>query len=149
MTTNRFLVLSALSSAPLLAGCHNQPSAADFTGAWTGQAATINASGSGESSQYWDLVADPSGRMTGNASYKISEDQAFTGTNAEGKTVKTDTEQVIGMIDYETGKFIMVETEENGTIYGELLSDGRIKIIRSQPGPNPVVIRTTLIRQAP
>ena len=149
MTINRFLVLSALASAPLLAGCHNQPSAADFTGAWTGQAAAINASGSGECSQYWDLVADPSGRMTGNASYKISEDQAFTGTNAEGKTVKADTQQVIGMIDYETGKFIMVQTEENGTIHGELLSDGRIRIIRSQPGPNPVVIQTTLIRQTP
>ena len=149
MTANRILALIALTSAPLLTGCHNQPSAADFTGAWTGKAAAINASGSGESSQFWDLVADPSGRMTGNASYKISEDLAFTGTNADGKTVKSDSEQVIGMIDYDTGKFIMVETVENGTVYGELLSDGRIKIIRSQPGPNPVVTQTILTRQAP
>ena len=149
MTANRFLALIALSPAPLLAGCHNQPVAADFTGAWTGQATTINASGSGESSQYWDLVADPSGRMTGNASYKISQDQAFTGTNAEGKTVKSDTEQVIGIIDYDTGKFVLVETVENGTVHGELLPDGRIKIVRSQPGPDPAVIRTILNRQAP
>ena len=149
MTANRVSAIIALTIAPALVGCHSQPDAADFTGAWTGQATSINASGSGETSQYWDLVADPSGRMTGTATYRISSDQAFTGTNASGKMVKSDSEQVIGMIDFDTGEFIMVETVENGTVHGELLSDGRIKLIRSQPGPNPVVIRTILTRQAP
>ena len=148
MTPTRSLTLLALASALFLVGCRSQPTPADFTGAWTGQASVINASGSGKSMQYWDLVADPSGRMTGNASYKISEDQAITGTSAEGKVVKSDSETVMGMIDYDTGKFILVETEENGTVFGELLPDGRIKLIRSQPGQNPVVIRTILSRQA-
>ena len=149
MPASRSLVLIALAFTPLLVGCQSQSSSADFTGAWTGKATAINASGSGETSQFWDLVADPSGRMTGTAAYRISDDEMLTGTNAEGKTVKGDSERVIGMIDYETGRFIMVETEENGTVYGELMSDGRIKITRAQPGAQPVVVHTILTRQAP
>lgn len=148
MKTTHALAIVALASSSVLTGCRNTPTAADYTGAWTGPATVINSSGSGESTQYWDLVADPTGRITGNASYKIADDQSISGTNAEGKMVKSDSEVVMGMIDFDSGRFVMVETEENGTIYGELMSDGRIKIIRAQPGTQPVVIHTILSRQA-
>ena len=142
------LATIALVSIPILSGCRSGSSASDFTGAWSGKASVINSSGSGEASHDWDLVADPTGRMTGNVSYRIPGEQTLTGTDAEGKTVRSDSEQVIGMIDYDTGTFIMVETDELGTIFGELLDDGRIRIMQSQPGPQPVVVHLILSRQA-
>ena len=117
MRIARALATIAPVSIPILSGCRSGSSASDFTGAWTGKASVISSSGSGEASHDWDLVADPTGGMTGNVSDRIPGERTLTGTDADGKTVRSDSEQLIGMIDYGTGTFIMAETDEIGTFF--------------------------------
>ena len=80
--------------------------------------------------------------------WSMSADDNLHGYDFEGDEVKGDTEQLLGQIDYETGRFVAVETEESGTAFGELLPDGRIRVLLAQPGEKPVVLRTTLTRTA-
>ena len=133
----------------LVTGCRQAPStAADFNGAWRGDAQFLNSTGQGNSVHEWSIDADPTGRMMVAVTWSMSADDNLHGYDFEGDEVKGDTEQLLGQIDYETGRFVAVETEESGTAFGELLPDGRIRVLLAQPGEKPVVLRTTLTRTA-
>ena len=88
------------------------------------------------------------GRMIVAVTWSMSADDNTHGYDFGGEAVKGDTEQLLGLIDYETGEFVAVETEEPGTVFGELLPDGRIRVRLAQPGEKPVVLHTTLTRTA-
>ena len=142
------LVLLAAGTG-LVTGCRQAPStAADFNGAWRGDAEFLNSTGRGNSIHEWSIDADPTGRMMVAVTWSMSADDNAHGYDFGGEAVKGDTEQLLGLIDYETGEFVAVETEEPGTVFGELLPDGRIRVRLAQPGEKPVVLHTTLTRTA-
>jgi len=130
----------------LATGCRQASTAADFNGAWRGDAQVLNSMGQGENVQEWSIDADPTGRMVVAVTWTRPADDDLQGHDARGNAVKRDAERMLGLIDFETSRFTAVETEESGTAFGELLPDGRIRVLLAQPGDKPVVLKTTLTR---
>ncbi len=60
------------------------------------------------------------------------------GFDSSGNAVKENTENVIGLVEKETGYISLVETVELGTLT-EVLEDNYIRIRQTQPGNSPVV----------
>ena len=149
MHATTFIIPGGLLATILSAGCQRPSTAEDFNGAWRGTGTAITSTGSGTSQQEWALDADPTGRLTATNVWRIADGDDREGFTHDGRKVRSDTEHLIGMIDFDDHQFVLVETVENGTIFGELLPDGRIRLIRSQPaGEDSVVMMTTLTRTA-
>lgn len=58
-------------------------------------------------------------------------------------------EEVIGLASLRDGTIALVEIAENGTLLGTLTPDGRLELLRTQPGEKPVVTFAILSRSAP
>jgi len=145
MRTGTIITLGGLLAIVLCAGCQRTSVVADYTGAWRGTGTVITSSGPGTSEQEWVFQADPSGRLTATNTWRIAKEDDRKGFTHDGEEVRSDTEHLIGIIDFEGDHFVLVEMEENGTIRGRLLPDGRIRLVRSQPrGSDSVVMMTTL-----
>ena len=109
-----FVLLAA--GTGLVTGCRQAPAtAADFNGAWRGGAQFLNSTGRGNSVHEWSIDADPTGRMLVAVTWSMSADDNTHGYDFGGEAVKGDTEQLLGLIDYETGEFVAVETEGTHT----------------------------------
>ena len=148
MRTTTVIIFGGLLVGLLSTGCQQPSTAEDFNGAWRGTGTAITSTGSGTSHQEWALDADPTGRLTATNVWRIAEGDDRHGLTHDGRKVQSDTEHLIGMIDFDDHQFVLVETQENGTIFGELLPDGRLRLVRSQPGSDSVVMMTTLTRTA-
>ena len=99
-----FVLLAA--GTGLVTGCRQAPStAADFNGAWRGDAQFLNSTGRGNSVHEWSIDADPTGRMMVAVTWSMSADDNTHGYDFGGEAVKGDTEQLLGLIDYETGEW--------------------------------------------
>ena len=145
---HRMLITSLLAAGTLaMQGCSFD--ANDFTGRWEGPYVGVNSFGSigadpnkgRDSVQTLELVADAAGRLRGSIAWR--EDR---GQNFEMDEVRGDTESLLGLADFADGSFVLVETEESGTLVGRILSGGRVELLRTQPGTQPVVTASTLER---
>ena len=146
--SHRMLITSFLAAGTLvMQGCSFD--ANDFTGRWEGPYVGVNSFGSigfdptkdTDSIQTLELVADAAGRLQGSIAWR--EDRGY---DSESKVVSGDSEDVIGLADLADGSFVLVETEESGTLVGRILPGGRVELLRTQPGDQPVVTASTLER---
>ena len=144
----RILITSCLAVATFaMQGCSFD--ANDFSGRWEDPYVGVNSFGSigfdptkdTDSVQTLELVADAAGRLRGSIAWR--EDR---GCDFELKVVSGDSEDVIGLADFADGSFALVETEESGTLVGRILPGGRVELLRTQPGDQPVVTASTLER---
>ena len=96
----------------LTPGCRQAPTAADFNGGYRGNAQFLNSTGRGDSVHEWSIDSDPTGRMMAAVTLSMSADDNAHGYDFGGDAVKGDTDQLLGLIDDETGEFVAAETEE-------------------------------------
>ncbi|MAH66920.1 MAG: hypothetical protein CMJ27_11145 [Phycisphaerae bacterium] len=146
--SHRMIITSFLTAGTLvMQGCSFD--ANDFTGRWEGPCVGMNSLGTigvdptkgSDSVQTLELVADAAGRLRGSIAWR-----ADSGHDHEQQVVSSDSEDVIGLADLADGSFVLVETEESGTLVGRILSGGRVELLRTQPGIRPVVTASTLER---
>jgi hypothetical protein len=141
------VVVIAVASLPLLAGCARHRTPADFAGTWTGEAWCINTSGDPHVEQVLRLEVADHGRVRGSIGWRSLDGNR--GHDQDGNLVVSHEEQIIGLASLRDGTIALVETAENGTLLGTLTPDGRLELLRTQPGETPVVTFAILSRSAP
>ncbi|MDE0889363.1 MAG: hypothetical protein OSA40_07885 [Phycisphaerales bacterium] len=134
------LITSLLAAGTLaMQGCSFE--ASDFSGRWEGRSIGVNSIGDTGSIQTLELAADDHGRLRGSIAWREA-----VGKDFELDKVRDDAEDLIGLADFTNGSFVLVETEESGTLVGRILSDRKVELLRTQPGIQPVVTASTLER---
>jgi hypothetical protein len=140
-------IVIAAASIPLLAGCVRHRKPADFAGTWTGEAWCINASGDPHVEQVLLIEVADQGHVRGSIGWRSLDGDH--GHDQDGNVVLSHKEEVIGLASLRDGTIALVEIAENGTLLGTLTPDGRLELLRTQPGEKPVVTFAILSRSAP
>ena len=125
----------------------------DFDGSWQGTAKVMNKSGRFDCLQYCTIEVGEDGGVTGTISWSILPKKPKTGDNPKfgnnlvGEKVEKHTEEIIGLLNFETGTLSMVERSESGTLNGNMRPDGTIELLRTQPGEFHVITHAILKRE--
>jgi hypothetical protein len=136
--------LALLSLASLSVGCATRYQPDDFAGTWRGQATCVNTVGSPTVEQVLSIEIGVQGRVEGTIAWRTLD--AGLGHDPDGEEVFEDIENVIGIASVEDGSMALVETAEPGTLFARMRPDGRLELLRTQPGQQPVVTLATLAR---
>lgn len=137
----------AITSISLLAGCLGPRKPADFTGTWIGEASCINANGDPHVEQVLLIEVADQGHIRGSIGWRSLDGDH--GHDHDGNVVLSHEEKVIGLASLRDGTIALVEMDENGTLLGRLMPDGRLELLRTQPGEKPVVTFAILSRSEP
>ena len=114
-----------------------------LAGTWTGGGWRINARGPNRIEDTLVLTVDENGLVSGTRNWKTLEG---AGGHAGLTPVRADEEQLLGVFNWQTGEFRLVETNEPGTIEGQLLDADTIEFFGMQPGRLPSTSRERLSR---
>jgi len=126
-----------------LTGCHQSHTTKDLHGSWTGTGHTLNSRGVNHTEKTLVLSVDELGLVSGTSGWRLISGEG--GHDGEIETA-SDTEEVLGTFDVESGVFYLVETEESGFLHGHVLDGGEIMVFHVQPGTKPVVSSTRMNR---
>lgn len=125
------------------ASCQPPADLSSLSGVWQASSHRVSRGhNSGTSASTLTLQVDANGHVKGTRSWKSPNH----GLNSAGQKVNVDSENVIGLFDHATCRMVLVETAEAGTIQAELMPDGSLSFILSQPGPDAVVVIGTYRR---
>ena len=109
-----------------------------LSGSYSSENIGINSNGKHRGTSKLMIKVDTDGVITGERSW---ESTIHSGHTNDGKATKSDTEQIIGIIDPYSCRIGMAEFNDSGNYTGQLLNDGSIELLLIQAGKRPVVIR--------
>ena len=135
MYANTITALLAATLTAGLLGCQKKYTHHDMTGTWRGSGHTINSRGKSFTHKVLVIEIDEDGLVEGTSGWELVNGRG--GHDGE-LPAASDSEEVIGVFDSDSGKLHLVEMREHGILTGQVLDLDRIRMVLVQSGEKPV-----------